>query len=64
MKRLLFFLTIFVFITTINDAYAYIRPGAGNDLIQILVSAVASIGAFFKNLVSKIKGIFGGNKQQ
>lgn len=58
MKRLLFFLTIFVFITTINDAYAYIRPGAGNDLMQILISAVAGIGSFFKNIANKIKGIF------
>lgn len=58
MKRLLFFLTIFVFITTINDAYAYIRPGAGNDLMQILISAVAGIGTFFKNIANKIKGIF------
>ena len=62
MKRLLFLLAIFIFITTINDAYAYIRPGAGNDLIQILISAVASIGAFFKNIINKIKGIFGGKK--
>lgn len=58
MKRLLFLLAIFIFITTINDAYAYIRPGAGNDLIQILISAVAGIGAFFKNIMNKIKGIF------
>lgn len=58
MKRLLFLLAIFIFITTINDAYAYIRPGAGNDLIQILISAVAGIGAFFKNIANKIKGIF------
>lgn len=58
MKRILFFLTIFIFITTINDAYPYIRPGAGNDLIQILISAIAGIGAFFKNIVNKIKGIF------
>lgn len=58
MKRLLFFLTIFVFITTINDAYAYIRPGAGNDLMQILISAVAGISTFFKNIANKIKGIF------
>ena len=62
MKRLLFLLAIFIFITTINDAYAYIRPGAGNDLIQIIISAVAGIGAFFKNIINKIKGIFGGKK--
>lgn len=61
-KNILFFLLLFIFVSTINDAYAYIRPGAGNDLIQILISAIASIGAFFKNIVSKIKGIFGGNK--
>lgn len=60
MKRLLFLLAIFIFITTINDAYAYIRPGAGNDLIKILVTSIVSIGAFFKNIINKIKGIFTG----
>lgn len=62
MKKLVVFIILFTFISTINDAYAYIRPGAGNDLIQILVSAVASIGAFFKNIVCKIKSVFIGNK--
>lgn len=60
MKRLLFLLAIFIFITTINDAYAYIRPGAGNDLIKILVTSIVSIGAFFNNIINKIKGIFTG----
>lgn len=60
MKRLLFLLAIFIFITTINDAYAYIRPGASNDLIKILVTSIVSIGAFFKNIINKIKGIFTG----
>lgn len=57
-KNILFFLFLFIFVSTINDAYAYIRPGAGNDLIQIIISAVAGIGAFFKNIANKIKGIF------
>ena len=61
-KKLILFLLLFLFVSTINDAYAYIRPGAGNDLIQILISAVASIGAFFKNIINKIKSIFTGNK--
>lgn len=57
-KNILFFLFLFIFVSTINDVYAYIRPGAGNDLIQIIISAVAGIGAFFKNIANKIKGIF------
>ena len=57
-KNLVIFLLLFLFVTTISDAYAYIRPGAGNDLIQIIISAVVSIGAFFKNIINKIKGIF------
>lgn len=62
MKRLLFLLAIFIFITTTNDAYAYIRPGAGNDLIQIIISAFASISVFFKNIINKIKSFFTGKK--
>lgn len=61
-KYFILFILLFIFVSTINDAYAYIRPGAGNDLIQIIISAVASIGAFFKNIINKIKGIFGGKK--
>lgn len=57
-KNILFFLFLFIFVSTINDAYAYIRPGAGNDLIKILVTSIVSIGAFFKNIINKIKGIF------
>lgn len=57
-KNLVIFLLLFLFVTTISDAYAYIRPGAGNDLIKILVTSIVSIGAFFKNIANKIKGIF------
>ncbi len=59
-KNLVIFLLLFLFVTTISDAYAYIRPGAGNDLIKILVTSIVSIGAFFKNIINKIKGIFTG----
>ena len=37
-SRLFLLVLILTFITTLNDAYAYIRPGAGNDLIQIIIS--------------------------
>lgn len=57
-KYFILFLLLFLFVSTINDAYAYIRPGAGNDLIKILVTSIVSIGAFFKNIINKIKGIF------
>ena len=36
-KYFILFLLLFLFVSTINDAYAYIRPGAGNDLIQIIM---------------------------
>lgn len=63
MKTKIFLLIlILIFTATINDAYAYIRPGAGNDLIQIIISAFASIGVFFKNIINKIKSLFTGKK--
>lgn len=61
-SRLFLLVLILTFITTLNDAYAYIRPGAGNDLIQIIISAFASIGVFFKNIINKIKSFFTGKK--
>lgn len=60
--KFLLLILILTFITSINEAYAYIRPGAGNDLIQIIISAFASIGVFFKNIINKIKSFFTGKK--
>lgn len=57
-NRIVIFIFFFVFVLGTQDAYAYIKPGAGNDLIQIIISAIASIGAFFKNIINKIKSIF------
>lgn len=60
--KIILLILITTFITTVYDAYAYIRPGAGNDLIQIIISAFASIGVFFKNIINKIKSFFTGKK--
>lgn len=60
--KIILLVLITIFITTVYDVYAYIRPGAGNDLIQIIISAFASIGVFFKNIIDKIKSFFAGNK--
>ncbi len=62
MKKILPLIVIFTLILTINDAFAYIRPGSGNDIAQIIISAIVSIITFFKNITAKIKSIFTGKK--
>ncbi len=39
-------------------ANAYINPGSGSDLFQIIYSGLLSILMFFKTIFLKIKGIF------
>ncbi len=61
-NKIIPFLLIFTFILTISDAYAYIRPGSGNDIAQIIISAIVSVTTFFKNIFINIKSIFTGKK--
>lgn len=39
-------------------ANAYINPGSGSDLFQIIYSGILSVLMFFKTIFLKIKGIF------
>lgn len=43
-------------------AEAYIRPGGGNDFIQMLISSFLSIVAFFKAIPNKFISLFKKNK--
>jgi hypothetical protein len=54
-------LTAILLITIIilpNDVYAYLDPGSGSYLIQILVAAVAGGGLILKSQWQKIRNIF------
>lgn len=41
-----------------QQANAYINPGSGSDLFQIIYSGILSVLMFFKTIFIKIKGIF------
>lgn len=41
-----------------QSAHAYINPGSGSDLFQIIYSGILSVLMFFKTIFLKIKGIF------
>lgn len=63
MRKIIYIALMLVFVTTVNESPAgYIRPGGGNDVVQIIISSIISIGAFFKSLANKIKSLFCGTK--
>ena len=40
-------------------AYAYIDPGTGSLIIQLIIGAIAAISIFFKTFWFRLKGLFG-----
>jgi len=38
--------------------FLYIDPGTGMVIIQLLLSAIAAIGIFYKRVINYIKNIF------
>jgi len=59
-KLIFFFVVLFQ-----NNAFAYIDPGTGGLLLQILVGIFASISIFFNKIKKFIKSLFNknGNKK-
>lgn len=55
--RFIYFFTLFYFLS-INNSYAYLDPGTGSILLQILAGLFAGILAFFKKIKSFFKKIF------
>lgn len=55
--KLLFCLKLFYFVFTVN-AYAYLDPGTGNILIQIIAAVAATIAIYIGFIWYKIKLFF------
>ena len=51
-------LLIFLLVSHEQTANAYVNPGSGSDLFQIIYSGILSVLLFFKTIFLKIKGIF------
>ena len=49
------FLLFYFIINISSNAYAYLDPGTGTFLLQVLAVIIASIVAFFTSFIYKIK---------
>lgn len=56
MKKTIFM--IIIFITLINEAKAYIDPGTGSIVVQVIVSIILGGIFFIKKFFNKIKMFF------
>jgi len=48
----------FLSISFSTSAYAYLDPGTGGLIIQVLIASVVGIGVFFKNIKMKVIEFF------
>lgn len=54
-KFVLIIFFIFLYMSNFNNSYAYLDPGSGSIILQILAAIGASIAYFFKSLKEFIK---------
>ena len=58
----MFFLTN-LFLSGFSDKLAYLDPGSGSFLIQILLAALLGLGVALRFSWGKIKGLFGSKSE-
>jgi hypothetical protein len=58
----LYFLTLIIFFPI--SAYAYLDPGTGGLIIQVLIASLVGIGVFFKNIKNKFLRLFKKKKKK
>ena len=56
MKKLL--LTIIIYFMMLSASYAYLDPGTGSIILQVILVALATCAAVFTNFWKKLKGLF------
>lgn len=57
MIKFLVFLNLFFF-GVINNSYAYLDPGTGGFIIQMVIAFFATVFIFLNNIRYKLKNIF------
>ncbi len=58
MKLIQILLLTLIFCLFATSAYAYIDPGTGSLIIQLVIGALAAASLFFKNFWLRVKSIF------
>ena len=54
-------LSMFFYLTTQNSAMAYIDPGTGSMVMQIIIATIGALGYVATTSFDKIKGFFKKN---
>ena len=54
----LIFLTLVIFLSNSNYAFAYLDPGTGSIILQAILGAIAAGLTFFTNFWQKVKNFF------
>ena len=49
---------------TISDAYAYLDPGTGSMLLQVILGGIAAVGVALKLYWHKLRAAFGMPKKE
>lgn len=58
MKNLNLLIILSIVYLTIQPAFAYLDPGTGSMVVQIIVACFATVAIFFKSICAGIKGLF------
>ena len=48
--------------TILGSQNAYLDPGSGSILIQLLLAAILGLGVMFRSQLANLKNLFGGKK--
>ena len=57
MNKIKFFFLLLLFLVNTKISYAYLDPGTGSYILQILALILASVGTFFGFFFNKVKQI-------
>lgn len=56
-------LTTIFFLMIVSDAYAYLDPGTGSMLLQVILGGIAAVGVAIKLYWHKLRAAFGMAKK-
>lgn len=57
-------MNIILLLSTLNIENAYLDPGSGSIIIQLLISTLAGLGIYFLSKIKAIKNIFRKNSAE
>lgn len=55
--------TLFIFLLTFSNAYAYLDPNSGSLILQILLGGLAGAAVIIKLYFNKVKSFFESKKK-